>query len=78
MEEVIDSKEITNEETNVWRGGKPCFCHHCREIIMDYPLIEVGPITEKLFHTTPLCGAAAIEWQIKYDNMLCVIHGPDD
>ena len=78
MEEVIDLKEINTEEINVWRAGKPCVCHHCREIIKDYPLIEVGPITEKLFHAESPCGAAAIGWQIENDNMLWVVNGPDD
>ena len=53
-------------------------CQHCKEVIYDFPLIEIGPVTGANFHADRNeCAAASIAFQIEHDSVQWIITGPD-
>ena len=86
MEACIDPEDPNETlmplNVYVFRRDEPdtlLVCEHCKEVIYDFPLIEVGPATQKNFHADrDECSAASIRFQIEHDSVWWVIPGPDE
>jgi hypothetical protein len=61
------------------RSGELIICHHCKEVIYNFPFIEIGPSTKLNFHATKnSCSAAAIQFQIEHDSVVFFVAEGDD